>query len=169
MLSPHLVYFPQVRLRWYYLLGLVAIIDSSHHVCLRLPRHRRPHRSSRLHRGDCISSSKPLQTTAPRPPDSPRSSERCRACEASRRKCCLPQLWDRAFGQGAWTRALYMRHLLILPQFPVRPDKDTNVVTDLLKPEFDAPRTLWSTKVRSTMPLLPSPSLCNDLCSDYQC
>lgn len=35
-----------------------------------------------------------------------------------------------------------------LSQFPVRPDKDVDVVTDFVKPDFDAPRTLWSTKVR---------------------
>ncbi|OAX35006.1 acetyl-CoA synthetase-like protein [Rhizopogon vinicolor AM-OR11-026] len=35
----------------------------------------------------------------------------------------------------------------LLGRFPVRPDKDVNVVNDFLKPEFDAPRTLWSTKI----------------------
>ncbi|KAG1754293.1 hypothetical protein EDB19DRAFT_1665616 [Suillus lakei] len=35
----------------------------------------------------------------------------------------------------------------LMGRFPVRPDKDVNVVTDLVKPEFDAPRTLWSTKI----------------------
>lgn len=35
----------------------------------------------------------------------------------------------------------------LMGRFPVRPDKDVNVVTDFVKPEFDAPRTLWSTKI----------------------
>lgn len=35
----------------------------------------------------------------------------------------------------------------LMGRFPVRPDKDVNVVTDVVKPEFDAPRTLWSTKI----------------------
>ncbi|KAG2146901.1 uncharacterized protein EDB93DRAFT_1147985 [Suillus bovinus] len=35
----------------------------------------------------------------------------------------------------------------LMGRFPVRPDKDVNIVTDFVKPEFDAPRTLWSTKI----------------------
>jgi long-chain acyl-CoA synthetase len=35
----------------------------------------------------------------------------------------------------------------LMGRFPVRPDKDVDVVTDFVKPEFDAPRTLWSTKI----------------------
>ncbi|KAG2116524.1 uncharacterized protein F5147DRAFT_673234 [Suillus discolor] len=38
----------------------------------------------------------------------------------------------------------------LMGRFPVRPDKDVNVVTDFVKPEFDAPRTLWSTKITNT-------------------
>lgn len=35
----------------------------------------------------------------------------------------------------------------LMGRFPVRPDKDVDVVTDFVKPDFDAPRTLWSTKI----------------------
>ncbi|KAG2077832.1 acetyl-CoA synthetase-like protein [Suillus decipiens] len=35
----------------------------------------------------------------------------------------------------------------LMGRFPVRPDKDVNIVTDFVRPEFDAPRTLWSTKI----------------------
>lgn len=35
----------------------------------------------------------------------------------------------------------------LMGRFPVRPEKDVNIVTDFVKPEFDAPRTLWSTKI----------------------
>ncbi|KAG1891489.1 hypothetical protein F4604DRAFT_1914290 [Suillus subluteus] len=35
----------------------------------------------------------------------------------------------------------------LMGRFPVRPDKDVNIVTDFVKPDFDAPRTLWSTKI----------------------
>ncbi|KAG1841377.1 hypothetical protein C8R48DRAFT_739175 [Suillus tomentosus] len=38
----------------------------------------------------------------------------------------------------------------LMGRFPVRPDKDVNVVTDFVKPDFDAPRTLWSTKITNT-------------------
>lgn len=38
----------------------------------------------------------------------------------------------------------------LMGRFPIRPDKDVNIVTDLVKPEFDAPRTLWSTKITNT-------------------
>jgi hypothetical protein len=32
-------------------------------------------------------------------------------------------------------------------QFPVKPDKDVDLVNDFVKSQFDSPRTLWSTKV----------------------
>lgn len=35
----------------------------------------------------------------------------------------------------------------LMGRFPVRPDKDVDIVTDFVKPDFDAPRTLWSTKI----------------------
>lgn len=35
----------------------------------------------------------------------------------------------------------------LMGRFPVRPDKDVNIVTDFVRPEFDVPRTLWSTKI----------------------
>lgn len=35
----------------------------------------------------------------------------------------------------------------LMGRFPVRPDKDVDVVTDFVKPDFDAPRTLWSTRI----------------------
>lgn len=47
-------------------------------------------------------------------------------------------------------------------QFPVRPDKDVDLVNDFVKSQFESPRTLWSTKVsdqivhvRSTRLLVP--------------
>ncbi|EGO21502.1 hypothetical protein SERLADRAFT_473934 [Serpula lacrymans var. lacrymans S7.9] len=35
----------------------------------------------------------------------------------------------------------------LLGRFPVRPEKDLNTVSGFLKPDFDSPRTLWSTKI----------------------
>ncbi|PIL23838.1 hypothetical protein GSI_13589 [Ganoderma sinense ZZ0214-1] len=35
----------------------------------------------------------------------------------------------------------------MLGRFPLRPTKDQQVVLDLVKPDVDAPRTLWSTKI----------------------
>lgn len=35
-------------------------------------------------------------------------------------------------------------------QFPVRPDKDVDLVNDFVKSQFESPRTLWSTKVSDT-------------------
>ncbi|KAH9946257.1 acetyl-CoA synthetase-like protein [Epithele typhae] len=35
----------------------------------------------------------------------------------------------------------------MLGRFPLRPTKDQQLVTDLLRPDADAPRTLWSTKI----------------------
>jgi long-chain acyl-CoA synthetase len=32
-------------------------------------------------------------------------------------------------------------------QFPVRPGKEVHIIADFVKPEVEAPRTLWSTKV----------------------
>ena len=39
-------------------------------------------------------------------------------------------------------------------QFPARPNKEQQVLLDLVKPDSDGPRTLWSTKVRHLYPLL---------------
>ncbi|KAL4067573.1 hypothetical protein V8B97DRAFT_1868703 [Scleroderma yunnanense] len=35
----------------------------------------------------------------------------------------------------------------LMGRFPIRPDKDTNVVNDLVRPQFESPRTLWATKI----------------------
>ncbi|KAK7693286.1 hypothetical protein QCA50_002853 [Cerrena zonata] len=35
----------------------------------------------------------------------------------------------------------------MLGRFPVRPAKEQQVVLDLVKPDFDSPRTLWNTKI----------------------
>ncbi|KAF9821700.1 hypothetical protein IEO21_00546 [Rhodonia placenta] len=35
----------------------------------------------------------------------------------------------------------------MMGRFPVRPGKEQNVLLDLVKPDYDAPRTLWSTKI----------------------
>lgn len=35
----------------------------------------------------------------------------------------------------------------MLGRFPVRPTKDQQIIVDLVKPDADAPRTLWSTKI----------------------
>jgi long-chain acyl-CoA synthetase len=32
-------------------------------------------------------------------------------------------------------------------QFPLRPGKDVHILADFVRPEIEAPRTLWSTKV----------------------
>lgn len=32
-------------------------------------------------------------------------------------------------------------------QFPLRPGKDIHILADFVRPEIEAPRTLWSTKV----------------------
>lgn len=39
-------------------------------------------------------------------------------------------------------------NLVITYQFPVRPNKDTHILSDILKPESEATRTLWTTRVR---------------------
>lgn len=35
----------------------------------------------------------------------------------------------------------------LMGRFPIRPDKDVNVVNDMVRPQFEARRTLWSTKI----------------------
>lgn len=35
----------------------------------------------------------------------------------------------------------------LMGSFPIRPDKDVNVVNDMVRPQFEARRTLWSTKI----------------------
>lgn len=42
----------------------------------------------------------------------------------------------------------YTLHIsLSLSQFPLRPGKEVHILADFVRPEIDAPRTLWSTKV----------------------
>lgn len=38
----------------------------------------------------------------------------------------------------------------MLGRFPLRPTKDVQTVLDILRPELDAPRTLWSTKITNS-------------------
>ncbi|KAI6109143.1 hypothetical protein EDD16DRAFT_45119 [Pisolithus croceorrhizus] len=35
----------------------------------------------------------------------------------------------------------------LMGRFPIKPDKDVNVVNDMVRPQFEARRTLWSTKI----------------------
>lgn len=35
----------------------------------------------------------------------------------------------------------------LMGRFPIRPDKDVHVVNDLVRPQFESSRTLWSTKI----------------------
>ena len=37
--------------------------------------------------------------------------------------------------------------LSLCSQFPLRPVKDVHILADFVRPEIEAPRTLWSTKV----------------------
>jgi hypothetical protein len=41
----------------------------------------------------------------------------------------------------------------LLVQFTVRPAREVLTLLDLIKPESDAPRSLWSTKVTLPVPL----------------
>lgn len=41
-------------------------------------------------------------------------------------------------------------------QFPVRPDKDVDLVNDFVKSQFESSRTLWSTKVSDPIPQVTS-------------
>ncbi|KAH8107160.1 acetyl-CoA synthetase-like protein [Cristinia sonorae] len=55
---------------------------------------------------------------------------------------------DVARVRNAGESALYRNYGTgMLGRFPARPNKEQQVLLDLVKPEFDAPRTLWSTKI----------------------
>lgn len=58
----------------------------------------------------------------------------------------------RNYGTGMMGRVSFPEnacifHLTRLLQLPAKPSNEVQLISDLVKPDFDAPRTLWSTSV----------------------